>query len=246
MRDNEMSLENIDVIFSSVGTILDIILNITPAVLILNVMTGKESYKIIPELMLIVSIITRLTFVCYWQKEKRLVPLLNAIIGTILSSVFFCIYLYYYTLKNKYKWFMYALSQLFAEIFLYIIYMAIFKSFILGRMTLVLNSAVYISPSQNILKVIKEKNYKLIPIWTTLVGILCSICWFTYGMIIKNSNTIISNIVGIIASLVATYTWVYYYCKSKNKKANKLENVHIEIKKITEETSSIKNFIDSQ
>ena len=245
MKENSIDWENISVIFSSLGTFFAFLLNVTPAILLYQVMKGKENYEIIPELMLIVNIISRETWLCYWIKEDVFVPLLNALIGTFISSSFLFIYLYYFTLKNKQKWFFYTALEFILEILLYFFYIKLIETSILGRMAMIFNIAMYVSPAQNILKVIRQKNYKLIPIWTTLVGVICSSCWLTFGLMVSNSNSIISNIVGVNVSIITSCTWGYYYHWSKiEKKVRKFKQLDVKIEE-SAERSAIKNYVEN-
>ena len=241
MKEHSIDLENISVIFSSLGTFFAFLLNVTPAILLYQVMKGKENYEIIPELMLVVNIISRETWLCYWIKEGVFVPLLNALIGTLVSSSFLFIYLYYFTLKNKHKWVLYTSFEFIFEILLYYFYAKLIEKSILGRLAMIFNIAMYVSPAQNIIKVIKNKNYKLIPIWTTLVGVICSSCWLIFGLMVNNSNSIISNIVGVNVSIMTSCTWGYYYHWTKvDKKLSKFKEIDVKIEE-SAERSSIKN-----
>jgi hypothetical protein len=63
--------------------------------------------------------------------------------------------------------------------------------------------------------VFKTGNHKLIPIISSIVGLLCSCDWTIYGFYIDDWNVIIPNILGIVFSIVNISTWLYFYQKNK-------------------------------
>ena len=71
----------------------------------------------------------------------------------------------------------------------------------------------YVSPAQNLIKVIKEKNHKLIPIVSTILGALCSGGWLLFGLIVGDINSIISNGLGCLSSIITTFIWLWIYTK---------------------------------
>ena len=80
----------------------------------------------------------------------------------------------------------------------------------------------YVAPAQNLIKVIKEKNYKLIPIVSTILGAFCSGGWLLFGLIVGDINSIISNGLGCFSSIITTFIWFYIYC-IYSKKEDEME-----------------------
>ena len=78
---------------------------------------------------------------------------------------------------------------------------------------MIFNAAMYIAPGQKIIRVIKEKNYKLIPIRSTIVSICCSGSWLMYGIVINLIPQIIPNALGLFFSIANTLAWIYFYIK---------------------------------
>ena len=62
---------------------------------------------------------------------------------------------------------------------------------------MIINIIQYAAPGQSIFTVLKTGNYSLIPITTTIVGVMCSSCWLVFGIIMKNPNCIIPNSMGL-------------------------------------------------
>ena len=61
----------------------------------------------------------------------------------------------------------------------------------------------------------KEKNHKLIPIGTTIVGIICSGGWLFFGIIVNDINCIIPNLIGLLSSIFNTFIWIFFYVRTK-------------------------------
>ena len=88
---------------------------------------------------------------------------------------------------------------------------------------MIFNVIMFISPGQKIIRVIKEKNYKLIPIFTTIVNILCSAAWLGYGICINLMQQIIPNSLGLFFSIANTLAWVYFYVNRDKEKEKEEE-----------------------
>ena len=84
---------------------------------------------------------------------------------------------------------------------------------------------MFISPGQKILRVIKEKNYKLIPIYSTVINVLVSSTWLGFGICINLISQIIPNALGVFFSILNTSLWIYFYInRDKEKEKEKKEN----------------------
>ena len=93
---------------------------------------------------------------------------------------------------------------------------------------MIFNVCMFISPGQKIFRVIKEKNYKLIPIVSTLVNILCSSAWLGYAICINLMTQIIPNALGLFFSVANTLAWTYYYLR-RDKEKDKEEDNEVEL-----------------
>ena len=81
---------------------------------------------------------------------------------------------------------------------------------VIGRICIGTSCIVFLSPIQLIYRVIKEKNYFLIPIHTAWVSLAASSCWTAYGVYLTNINVIIPNSVGIILAIVQIIVYLNY------------------------------------
>ncbi len=79
-------------------------------------------------------------------------------------------------------------------------------------------------------RVIKEKNYKLIPIYSTVINVLVSSTWLGFGICINLISQIIPNALGVFFSILNTSLWIYFYInrdkeKEKSEKEDEVELV---------------------
>lgn len=221
-----MVLENVDlsVIVSWIGTIMGFILNIAPIVQFFNIFRGKEKIDIVPELMLVFNILCSELWSCYWLRQNIFVPFFSAAVGLGLSEIFAIIYLYFYGEKIVGKFLIYVLIESgLVYGFYYLLVFVIPTYQTVGTIAMVVNILTYIAPGQNIIKVIKQRNYKLISIASTIVGAACSLCWFSFGLMIKDINTIIPNSIGLTFSLINTFVWIYFYLNRKDEEEGEKE-----------------------
>ena len=209
-------------IFSTTGTIISFILSFSPIFPFIKVFKKEEKIDILPEGLLLFLILTRIVWGSVWIITSRKIAMFNCISGIIICDIFVILYFYLYFNRTYLKTF-------FASIILILIeggilYIAVLwgNHLVLSYIAMVFNVMMFISPGQKILRVIKEKNYKLIPIYSTIVNILVSSAWMGYGICINLISQIIPNAIGLFFSVLNTALWIYYYI-NRDKKGDKDE-----------------------
>ena len=218
-----------ETIFPALGTMFSVFLSFSPTVPFIQVFKGQEKIDILPEGMLFCQLMNRLLWGSVWILTKRMIPLINAGVGIIITSVFLVLYLYLYFRRIVYKAFLGLVFLLCFE--LCIVSGAVFlgNDSTVSVIAMIFNVAMYIAPGQKIVRVIKEKNYKLIPIWSTIVSIFCSGLWLLYGIVINLVAQIIPNALGLFFSIANTLAWIYFYINrvsDKNKEEETFAVVH--------------------
>ena len=202
--------------FSTAGTITAFCLSLSPSVPFTQVLKGKEKIDILPESTILFLMLTRLVWASVWIITKRKMALLNCTLGVTVSNVFITLYFYVYFNRSCIKAFFSAILLLLIEAGL--LWGAVLWGdyLTLSYMAMVCKIIMSISPGQKIFRVIREKNYKLIPIASALANFFCSLSWFCYGICIRLYGQIISNLIGLIFSLANSIIWLYFYLK-RNK-----------------------------
>lgn len=210
--------------FSTAGTITAFALSLSPSVPFYKVLSGQEKKDILPEGMILFLMLTRLVWASVWVITKRKMALLNSALGVTVSNVFITLYFYIYFNRSCFKSFLSAIVLLASEASL-LYGMVLWGDYLaLSYIAMVCKILMSVSPGQKILRVIREKNYKLIPIYSALTNFFCSLSWLCYGICINLFGQIFSNIIGVFFSLANTLIWLYFYLKrDKEKEENEKE-----------------------
>ena len=207
--------------FSTCGTITGFLLSLSPSVPFTQVLKGKDKIDILPEGTILFLMLARLVWASVWIITKRKIALLNCTLGVTASNVFITLYFYLYFKRSCLKAFFSFIFTIFIEAGL--LYAAVlwgdYKT--LSYMAMTCKIIMSISPGQKIIRVIKEKNYKLIPIASALTNLFCSLSWLCYGICIRLYGQIISNLIGLFFSLANTIIWLYFYLKRDKEKEEK-------------------------
>ena len=92
---------------------------------------------------------------------------------------------------------------------------------------MIFNILMYAAPGEKIIRVIKTKKYELIPIYSSIGGFLCSLCWLIFGFYQNDKNLIIPNSLGILFSAIQILIFLILYCKSDKNNNDKSSNSSI-------------------
>jgi solute carrier family 50 protein (sugar transporter) len=206
-----------------VGTGIAIYFYIAPAVPFIKLV--KESLKVneVPGILLICSFMNCILWADYGLKtDKFLVYLANGIGGTI-TLIWITIYLIYLGKKNlKIALVLIILLMALVGGISYLFYKIINEE-ITGKVAMVFNILMYAAPGEKIFQVFKTKQYKLIPIFSTIGGLSCSLCWLIYALYLLDINMIIPNALGLFFAILQIIVYLIFYCKKKKE-----ENFDIE------------------
>ena len=211
-----MELENILPLLKIFNAIAVILLNASPVLALFKIMKGNEKYTYLPFLMLIFFALNHLCWTCYWLKISDMIFMLSYYISTIIGSGLLIIYLYFLC-KYKKGFFISSVILIAIELIIVIfilLYIIDYLNFY-RRCLIVINTIMYISPGQNLIKVFKEKKCKYIPIMSTLAGILCSGGWLLFGKIKDDIYITIPNGLGLIFSTLYSLIWLIYNVKER-------------------------------
>ena len=231
-----MDLESI---VSWTATIIGFGLKASPIVLFYKIAIGKEKIEIVPELLIICNVLCAELWFSYWTKiGNKLAPLVSSSVSLILGLIFSFIYLYYFSKK---KWTNFLLFILLESVFVCLLFYGLnqIEVKVIGLIANIVNVFTFISPGQKIVRVCREKNYKLIPIVTTVLGCVTSFGWLCFGILINDINVMIPNSISTLFAIFNTSIWIYFYCKTKDKEKKDDEEEMIETDKGDKEINEI-------
>ena len=210
-------------IFSTSGTIISFILSFTPIFPFMKVFKKEEKIDILPEGLLLTLILNRIVWGSVWILTGRKIALLNSILGTAVCDIFVFLYFYLYFNRTYLKTFISSIILIIIEFLIVYLTLLWGNDVALSYIAMVFNVMMFISPGQKIVRVIREKNYKLIPIYSTIINILCSSCWLGYAICINLISQIIPNALGLFFSILNTSAWIYFYIRRDKSKDNEKE-----------------------
>ena len=200
------------------NTVVTVFLNLSPAVVFINVAKGKEQYTNIPPMMLLFNLLNNAIWGCYWHRRGEFSGFFCSFLCSTIATIYLVWYLYYVVLKHVGKSLLYVLGQIILEAAVIAFFVSnILDLPVVGILLIVINTLQYIAPAQNLMRVIKEKNHKLIPIVSTLVGAVCSGGWLLFALIIGDINCFIPNGLGCISSIITSIVWFWIYNKYGKK-----------------------------
>ena len=203
-------------IFGWVGTIIATYFYLAPAVTFMQVLTGKLNYKDSPGVLLIMSFMNCILWADYGLvKNDFMVYFANGIGGTI-TLVWITIYLIFLGKKSIYLALGYNCG-LIAGIVLIMIVFFILDYNITGYIAMIFNVLMYAAPGEKIYRVITTQDYKLIPIFSTIGGLACSLCWLMYGIYQNDWKLYVPNALGLLFAVLQVTVYLIYYLKNKDK-----------------------------
>ena len=220
-----MSEENIvESIFGWIGATISIYFYFAPGFPFYKVLKDQMNYQDLPVILLISSFLNCILWADYGLiKNSTQIYIANSLGGTI-ALIWITIYLLYLGTK-------YFVVSLILNILILIATGAISFLFyfkidtnITGLIAMIFNILMYAAPGEKIIRVIKTKKYELIPIYSSIGGFLCSLCWLIYGFYQNDINLIIPNSLGILFSIIQILIFIILYCKSDKNENDKSTN----------------------
>ena len=204
-------------IFGWVGTAISTYFYLAPAVPFFQVLTSKLDYKDSPGVLLICSFMNCILWADYGLLNNTfLVYFANGIGGTI-TLVWITIFLVFLGKKNIGIALAYNIALIIGVIGIMLLFYFIIDVKITGYVAMVFNVLMYAAPGEKIVKVIKTEDYKLIPIFSTVGGLACSLCWLMFGIYQGDLNLIIPNALGLFFAILQVVVYLIYYLKNKDK-----------------------------
>ncbi len=184
---------------------------ISPIIPFINLFKGKITYEETPMNIIGTSFVNCFCWCIYGDIIfSHQIKICN-LIGTISNSILITIYLAYELRK-------YTIDAILNALIVMTGSYAIYKGFttiiednsLIGKICIGTSCMVFLSPIQIIYRVMKEKNYHLIPIYIAFASLASTICWVIYGVFLTDINIILPNFIGIILATTQIVIFLRY------------------------------------
>ena len=251
-------MESLQEFFGWVATVLSIISFIFPIFPYLNVIRGKLNFEDTPAVHVTTTYINYFCWYVYGDMIFSNQLKYCYLIGSIINCILMVIYLVYEVKKYLIDSILNALILITGTWALYrALIIIIDDDRIVGKICVGTCFIVYLSPIQIIYRVLKDKNYLLIPIYNCWLIFSYSISWVVYGIYITDTYVIVSYSVSIVLSLLEIAIYLNYKQKypsigerefsssigieSSNDESTKKEEMPIKLTEENEEEIKEKN-----
>ena len=213
MSDNKLFGE----ISGWVGTAIAIYFYLAPAVPFIKLVNDHLKVNEVPGILLICSFMNCILWADYGLLDDTFQVYLANGIGGAITLIWITIFLIYIGKQNiKIALLYIILLMICVGGISYVFYFLIDKD-ITGKVAMIFNILMYAAPGEKIFKVFKTKKYNLIPIFSTIGGFFCSLCWLAFGIYKGDINLIIPNGLGLFFSILQIVVYLIFYCKKRSE-----------------------------
>ena len=204
-------------IFGWVGTGIAIYFYLAPAVPFIKLVNDHLKVNEVPGILLICSFMNCILWADYGLLDDTFQVYLANGIGGAITLIWITIFLIYIGKQNiKIALLYIILLMICVGGISYVFYFIIDKD-ITGKVAMIFNILMYAAPGEKIFKVFKTKKYNLIPIFSTIGGFFCSLCWLIFGIYKGDINLIIPNGLGLFFSILQIVVYLIFYCKKRSE-----------------------------
>ena len=213
MSDNKLFGE----IFGWVGTAIAIYFYLAPAVPFIKLVNDHLKVNEVPGILLICSFMNCILWADYGLLDDTFQVYLANGIGGAITLIWITIFLIYIGKQNLKIALLYIILLIICVGGISYVFYFIIDKDITGKVAMIFNILMYAAPGEKIFKVFKTKKYNLIPIFSTIGGFFCSLCWLIFGIYKGDINLIIPNGLGLFFSILQIVVYLIFYCKKRSE-----------------------------
>jgi solute carrier family 50 protein (sugar transporter) len=204
-------MENIQECFGWAGAFLSVCYFIAPFFPFIDVIRGKMDFEDSPGVFVTTCYVN-----CFiWYIYGDMIFSDQVKISNLIAACMCCLLIFIYLVFEIRK---YLVDTILNTLILISGTWAVYRALTIiidddrtvGKICFGTTAVMYITPIQIIYKVLKEKHYKLIPLYPAWVYLFASIAWVVYGFLINDFYLICPNSAGIILSLIQIAIYLNY------------------------------------
>ena len=204
-------METVQECFGWAATAITVLSFLSPVFPYINVLKGKLNFEDTPAVLVTTCYVNYFCWYIYGDMIFSDQIKYCYMIGGIVNLVLMIIYLAYEVKK-------YLVDSILNTLILITGTWALYRALtiiidddrIVGKICIGTSCIVFLSPIQIIYKVIKEKNYILIPIYNCYMVFLYAICWVVYGIFITDFYGVFPNSIAIVLALIEIIIYLNY------------------------------------
>ena len=204
-------------IFGWVGTGIAIYFYLAPAVPFIKLVNDHLKVNEVPGVLLICSFMNCILWADYGLLDDTFQVYLANGIGGAITLIWITIFLIYIGKQNLKIALLYIILLIICVGGISYVFYFIIDKDITGKVAMIFNILMYAAPGEKIFKVFKTKKYNLIPIFSTIGGFFCSLCWLAFGIYKGDINLIIPNGLGLFFSILQIVVYLIFYCKKRSE-----------------------------
>ena len=204
-------------IFGWVGTGIAIYFYLAPAVPFIKLVNDHLKVNEVPGVLLICSFMNCILWADYGLLDDTFQVYLANGIGGAITLIWITIFLIYIGKQNLKIALLYIILLIICVGGISYVFYFIIDKDITGKVAMIFNILMYAAPGEKIFKVFKTKKYNLIPIFSTIGGFFCSLCWLIFGIYKGDINLIIPNGLGLFFSILQIVVYLIFYCKKRSE-----------------------------
>jgi solute carrier family 50 protein (sugar transporter) len=197
-------------ILGIIGNALSILFFIIPATIIVEYIRTKDHDKV-PYLLFVFSILNCEFWAIYGAKINAWPLIACNAVGLFTNHIFLTLFIVYLNIELLKKVLLILGLYLGFALTFTLFFVLIKNANIFGAIAMIMNILMFISPLQNLHKVIKLQDNTFIPIYVSSTLILNCIAWALYGYF-KNIDVyvIIPNVLGLALAITQVILWSVY------------------------------------
>ena len=204
-------METIQECFGWAAMGINVISFLSPVFPYINVLKGKLNFEDTPAVLVTTCYVNYFCWYIYGDMIFSDQIKYGFMVGSIICLILMIIYLAYEVRK-------YLVDSILNTLILITGTWALYRALTIiidddrtvGKICIGTSCIVFLSPIQVVYKVIKEKNYILIPIYNSWLCLFYAICWVVYGVFITDFYVVFPNAIAIILSLVEIFIYLNY------------------------------------
>ena len=212
---------NVSDAFGWIGVAVTAFLSTLPLKQYKKLCNGELKYNETPNIVVLGNYLNSITWIIYGYKIKNLQLQICHLIASIFSLICALIYFMFLGKVKSCKAFLYSVCLAAITFIIGVLFILLIdKPDIIGLFCIIFSTVTYIDPAKVIVKVIKTKNYKLMPMCIILISLIGSTSWIIYGFMEVNFNIIIPNFIRMILQFIHLFMWKIYKKKKVIRNSN--------------------------